>query len=361
MDVPEPPRQRVQITTGDTPSPKIQLKVGFGALLFVSSQLDLVFPSNDALKAALSALETSYVKAPMELARVVEQAATFIHPTELQSTVTMLSVDPHDDVWCLDPRGLLTLHLAKESYQTLGLTGKKLPFKGHTEHTIALALHPAADSAANRSKRNAALKAWDRRRAAGWTVLYCAKDPGETARFAAENGHANLVRNVSCQATSSVAMRVPQVTLPARPADADAAEDWEVDMEGLFEWVGMACLGAQRLQANDRVDAYVAVYEPPEPSMVGEITHLRWRGFLGPDFVQSVIDVACTTPSEFVSITSHAFPTSPVSYIPIRDPPSLSSPARASRIDGEDTWSLLVASKRWCLAESIGPLDTRWG
>jgi ribonuclease P/MRP protein subunit RPP40 len=40
---------------------------------------------------------------------------------------------------------------------------------------------------------------------------------------------------------------MPTITLPARPtADADAVEDWEADMGALFEWVGMACLGAQR-------------------------------------------------------------------------------------------------------------------
>jgi ribonuclease P/MRP protein subunit RPP40 len=91
-------------------------------------------------------------------------------------------------------------------------------------------------------------------------------------------------------------------------------EDWEDEMCALFEWVGMAGLGSQRyvshgfqlyltntpshfdpdgrLQANDRADAYVAVYEPPQSWMatVADVTRLRWRGFLGPDFVQSVID-----------------------------------------------------------------------
>ena len=45
-----------------------------------------------------------------------------------------------------------------------------------------------------------------------------------------------------------------------------------------------------RLLANDRVDPYVSVYECPVPSYVGDITHLQWKGFLGPEFVQSVIN-----------------------------------------------------------------------
>ncbi|KAJ7917533.1 hypothetical protein B0H13DRAFT_1994847 [Mycena leptocephala] len=285
MDIPAPARQRVQISTGDLPSQK----------------LDLVFPANGALQAALSALQTSYVKATMELARLVAQAGRslplFIYLNHLsyKSTVTALSFDSHsDDVWCLDPRGLLTLHLAEESYQTLGITGKKLPFKNHSEHSNCFPpLQPSADSVRNRQKREAALQAWDvRRKQAGkdpWTVLYCANDVDATAQFASDNGHTEFVRSVKCQETTSRGVRMPTITLPARPtADADAVEDWEADMGALFEWVGMAC--SCRLQANDRADAYVAVYQPPQPSTVGDITRLRWRGFLGPDFVQSVID-----------------------------------------------------------------------
>lgn len=92
----------------------------------------------------------------MELASLVAQAETFVLPLEPRrctflaqenpthsrlykccSTLTALSVSPHsDDVWCLDWRGVLTLHLSAESYQTLGITGQKLPFKSHSsEHS----------------------------------------------------------------------------------------------------------------------------------------------------------------------------------------------------------------------------------
>jgi hypothetical protein len=47
-----------------------------------------------------------------------------------------------------------------------------------------------------------------------------------------------------------------------------------------------------RLAGNDRVDPYVAVYELPTPSELGDITHLRWRGLLPPEFVQTIIDTA---------------------------------------------------------------------
>ncbi|KAJ7696535.1 ribonuclease P 40kDa subunit-domain-containing protein [Mycena rosella] len=329
MDIPAPPRQH----------------------------LDVLFPSNPALHATLSALETVYVKARMPLAGARESGGE----------LTMLSADnAQDDAWCVDPRGVLTLHLAAPSYQTLGITGPRLPFKGYDEHTVSLPPRLTNDSDVHK------LRAWDlRREQAGlgpWPVFYCATDADATAKAAAAHEHTALVRAVKAETRMTHNMRVPEVTLGARPTEADAVADWEADIRALFEWVGLAGLGAQRLQANDRVDAYVAVYDAPEPSVVGDITHLRWRGFLGPAFVQSVIDAVVSAGApQFVSITAHAFPESPVSYIPQGKDgaASLKSPARVPRADGEDVWCMVVSrdgdTARWCMAESIGPLDARWG
>ncbi|KAJ7492009.1 hypothetical protein FB451DRAFT_1021813, partial [Mycena latifolia] len=153
--------------------------------------------------------------------------------------------------------------------------------------------------------------------------------------------------------------------------DADAVADWEGEMRTLFEWVEMAGLGAQRLQAHDRADAYVAVYDAPAPATMAPVAHLRWRGLLSPAFVQSVVDAvlvhicedAADAP-QFVALTAHALPAAPVSYVP---PGKSKSPARVPRADGEDAWCVVIAREpaggeaRWCVTESIGPLDARWG
>ena len=101
---------------------------------------------------------------------------------------------------------------------------------------------------------------------------------------------------------------VPHVELrryPEKDAEEDM-EDWNEEVHSLIEWVGMACLGAQRyawlsksvsvfineprrLKINDRVDPYVALYEPPS-SQPGNLTHIQWQGFISPAFVQIVID-----------------------------------------------------------------------
>lgn len=77
--------------------------------------------------------------------------------------------------------------------------------------------------------------------------------------------------------------------------------------------------------------------------------------------------------SSFVSVTCHAVPTSPVSYIPytIAENGSLrhsgAVPARFPRADSEDTWSLILENGseeegiQWVMVESLGQWDARWG
>jgi len=159
-------------------------------------------------------------------------------------------------------------------------------------------------------------------------------------------------------------------------------EDRNRKLGELFEWVGMACLGSQRLYVNDRVDPYVCVYEPPTPSRIQNVTHLRWRGLLCPNFVQEVLDTiissmkhtTTSTHPSFVGITCNALPISPVSYIPytMSENGSLrvsgDVPARFPRGDSEDTWSLILESGageegsiQWIMGESLGTWDARWG
>lgn len=54
-----------------------------------------------------------------------------------------------------------------------------------------------------------------------------------------------------------------------------------------------------RLHANDRVDPYVALYDAPESSTIGTLSHVRWRGGVLPhdltraaleSFTESVLD-----------------------------------------------------------------------
>lgn len=101
------------------------------------------------------------------------------------------------------------------------------------------------------------------------------------------------------------------VPVPAlAPLPEESTEDWDERIGELFEWVGMACLGAQRfvskrhffelvldnrlrygrLKANDRVNPYVAVYEVPAPSYIGDVTQITWATFLHQSFIKEALD-----------------------------------------------------------------------
>ncbi|RDB23461.1 Ribonuclease P protein subunit p40 [Hypsizygus marmoreus] len=399
MDVPAPELRRVKITTDvlSSNAPKLQ---HLAASHPFTRQIDVVFPSSDVLESALSKLETRYWKGQVKLSDVVDQTGAFANFfVTPERCFTMLSIDPNtDDVWCIDPRGLLTLSVSKETYETLGLLGTKLPFKKQQDQfVIRLPLQKNVETTGNRARRNEALKAWDARRerqgSGPWTVLYCAHGPS----LPQPDFGFTQIRDVHCQMSRMVDIYIPSPSLSRHPStskpqrkasaakddDDDVLEDWNTDMAVLFEWVGMASLGAQRLKANDRVDPYVSVYECPSPSHVGSMTHLRWTGFLGSDFVQSVVDMGLasvktlpTTPTStsqtpFIAITSHAFSSSPVSYIPSSSSNSNSGtdgPLRLPRADGEDTWCLLASpgsaesqTLDWSIVESLGQYDTRWG
>ncbi|KAF5373274.1 hypothetical protein D9615_007397 [Tricholomella constricta] len=412
MDIPLPEQRRVKITS-DIQSTKLQ---HLAASHPFTRQLDVVFPSSDVLESALASLKTRYSTGRVKLADVVDSTGAFADFfLQSERCFTMLSTDAHgDDVWCIDPRGLLTLLVSKDTYERLGLLGKTLPFKAHSDYfVIRLPLQKNAESAANRVRRNEALKAWDARREreglGAWNVLYCSNDSSSLESALADTRE----REVQCQVAKYSDVFIPVPSLRRHPStprsttsgsgsghngapsavgqqsqtldDHDDLEDWNTEMAALFEWLANSCTASGRLRANDRVDPYVALYECPAPSRVGSVTHLRWSGFIAPAFLQSVIDLALASvktlapgvenqQQPFVAITAHAHSASPVAYIPTSARSGSSGagagggPVRMARAEGEDTWCVFAMpgaadshSLEWAMVESVGQYDTRWG
>ncbi|KIK56341.1 hypothetical protein GYMLUDRAFT_87283 [Collybiopsis luxurians FD-317 M1] len=390
-----------------------------------TQQLDLIFPSNPVFE---NALETSlknlrYAKGQVSLTKVVTESSNFVQKYASKSGISLLSGGfgpkfsiQEEDIWCVDHRGVLTLSVCKDTYDALGLVGKRVAFgkgkskQGDGRHVISIPLYAKeAESIKVRAQRENALKNWEQRRvrqggSSEWNVLAMSES---TSTGDLEDLFKTLVSdrdakvfNVACQKNVSENILIPVVRLTPRPRrkkdttksseglnqEYEEEEDWCERMEGLFEWVGMAGLGASRLKANDRVDSFVAVYEPPSPSRVGNTTHLQWTGFIGPSFVHSLIELVSNlltcSPSmdrpEFTSLVSHACSWSPVSYIShkaepgaLNVPPPLRDPTR----EVEDSWCLIMTGRTgeeeerdntekgcvWALAESVGKYDTRFG
>jgi len=378
---------RTRLSTGTFPSSKV------GELPLCrpfTQQLDLVFPASDAFENVLQNLNTGYVKTKSALASFVELVRDHINPLTLESDVIAVGYNSlgTDDTWCIDTRGVLTLCVARDTYQRLGLMGSKLPWKhceGQYIVVLAWGLSPDSSDKSAKSwnvlgpKQKAALELYDRLRLeAGldlWEVVY-----HSTRQGVLSPEHELTKVDVQTVEMSDVYIPEPNLSPPAEEGGAKM-EDWNEHISDLYEWVGMACLGAQRLYINDRVDPYVAVYTPPLPSHPGTITHARWRGgLLHPSFVQAVLATArnCVTSEglpgtpPFVAMTVHSVPAAPVGVVPSSASSRLSAPVRLPREDAEDTLSIVLARSngkdvtedkisRWCSVECIGPWDTRWG
>ncbi|KAG6850656.1 hypothetical protein H0H93_010384 [Arthromyces matolae] len=193
--------RHVKVTSDIQVKTSTKLKT-IGAAHPFTFQVDVLFPSSDILETALRKLTTRYVKAQVKLADVVDSngpfanvysrpqghvfsklplfqlALTWGYTFPSSRCFSMLATDPSDDVWCIDPRGLLTLLVTKTTYERLGLVGTALPFKAHKNYfVIRLPLQKNAESVANQARRNQALKAWDEKREqeglGAWNVVYC--------------------------------------------------------------------------------------------------------------------------------------------------------------------------------------------
>ncbi|EKM50618.1 uncharacterized protein PHACADRAFT_166302 [Phanerochaete carnosa HHB-10118-sp] len=354
MDFPLPERRRVQTTYG----------------------LDVAFPASNTLRGLLSQLATQYYEQSWKLAEFAAFAQPYVQKSSAERCVThclssylrcsvliALGKPGHldDDVWCLDTRGILTLAVCKTSYERLGLIGRALPWKEHQDvYIVRISLHTQVPVLKDETchaygpKVKAAFQAWDQRRDP-WDVIFHSPEQLTEASAA--------TKRVKPTIRLSQNIHIPKSELYPRPNDASAAGEWDESVAELFEWVGLACLGSERLRAYDRPDPYIAVYTPPSPAYTGDVVHVRWMGLLSPQFVQSVIDIA--SDASFACVVANSIAVSPVTYVP--SPPSLRYPQRASRAQSEDSWSVVISRPEdsdqtsWLLVESIGKWDSRWG
>ncbi|KAG9313101.1 ribonuclease P 40kDa subunit-domain-containing protein [Chiua virens] len=366
------PTSRIRLSTGTLPSPLTDRLVTSHPFV---QQIDIVFPSRTAPDDPFTSLKTTYSTTQFTLSELYAYASRLpipnvpfkAHPVQRDA----------DDTWCIDPRGTLTLCVSKSLYERLGVVGKRLPFKGCPEqYVIGVPLTRGTTSSAMAVRHKAALGVWDRvREETGrgrWCVAYVSADESSGP---VDSPEAHVVKDVSARVRHDADVYVPHVgdlTRTASTSDAPAhetKEEHDERLEALFEWVGMACLGAQRLCANDRVDPYVAVYEAPSPASVGDVTRVQWKGLMGSAFVRSVIDTAVSTLSAsntdkpFIAVTLRSNLVTPVSYLP--ESTGKEAPLRVPGLEAEDTvcfiLSKLTNKTTWAIGENIGKWDARWG
>ncbi|GAW03855.1 ribonuclease p protein subunit [Lentinula edodes] len=199
----------------------------------------------------------------------------------MQSGISLLSAgsgpkfsQKEEDVWCIDYRGVLTLSVCKDTYNGLGLVGKRVAFgkgkskQGDGRHVISIPLYAKdAESVKIRAHREAALKRWEERRAKQigsplWNVLAFSESMSleelDTAfQVFVKDQVAAPFEIVSVRYQKAVLedVHVPVVRLTPRPRpqnklglNQQGEEDWCETMQGLFEWVASVDLESSGLK-----------------------------------------------------------------------------------------------------------------
>ncbi|KAH7915262.1 ribonuclease P 40kDa subunit-domain-containing protein [Hygrophoropsis aurantiaca] len=356
-------RRHVKLSYGDFSS--VVLKE-FGTRHLFNRQVNIVFPSSDVLEDALSQLETTYYKANFSLSEAHEYASEITPCADdgdsYRSFLAVPDTDDCDDTWCIDQRGVLTLCISKILYEKLGLIGENQPIKNRSEqyfiHIPPSWLAATVESAAIRDREVKGLRIWDDiRTQAGlgrWQVVYHAMGTAVTPT--------HEVLKVKPHIERFTDVYVPIPALAPCPAETfkdieleDEAQEWQDKANELFEWVGLACLGAQRLKANDRVDPYVSVYDPPSPSRIGNTTQLCWKGLLHPTFIQSLdmtsqsisslLSRSESNDQRFIALSRHGYPRSPVASISTKaNHGAKKASFRHPQLDSEDTSCLILTA-----------------
>ncbi|KAI4524718.1 hypothetical protein K525DRAFT_193335 [Schizophyllum commune Loenen D] len=376
-------RRRQKILAGTLPENLYRLNV-LAESRVCADQVDIVFPSSPTLLAAFSDLKTRYAKGKTKLSDIFARSSAFVKAGSLISDMIWLGTSGGacDDTWCVDAYGQLTLCVSDRMYQQMGIPGAKLKFPSvHSDAAVVtVALHKIFTQPALLARVKAGLTILDARREeeglGEWDFVY----PSASLSPLLENLALQADVRVITPKTKEVHnCHVPIAQLspfPGEKTDDDGREDWHHRMNNLFEWVGLAALSSPRLSIHDRSDPYIAIYEPPEASLVGNATHLRWRGLLSPAFLKSILDVVLGTwlvsddPANFMAITVQPSLQAPIGRL-AKQPNSMPSNAlRVPRSDGEDTWSLILSRSgeaikehecEWVLVECLGQGDARWG
>ncbi|KAI0318569.1 ribonuclease P 40kDa subunit-domain-containing protein [Amylostereum chailletii] len=375
------------VSTGLFPSSKI------GRLAFdrpFIQQAYVVFTANALLVEALRALKTQYHTSRGPLAEVLAAARELDqqHSSDLHALSTPNFIP---DVWSFS-RGTLSLNASKDVHESLGIPDENLSnyFRGIPPQYLCN-IHTRSPREKTRTVDfiQDSFARWDRTRQeiglGDWEFAFHTSSPEvasgplspsrsqthdvEPTIHTLTNVHVPCPSFTSRPSASTKAkaksrsakkraadadmdMDDPGADIPEEVDEGEAVEDWNAEMSELFEWVGMAILGAQRLQANDRVDPYVAVYSPPQPSRTGDLTHISWRGFLPPAFVQRIVDTVIShlpqsdAPHAFAALTLHEFPSAP-----------LPRPVRVPDIHGEDTLSVLLVPEAGLGEATVKALD----
>ncbi|KAJ2082617.1 hypothetical protein H4R24_001447 [Coemansia sp. RSA 988] len=253
-------------------------------------QLTVIVPQNtiDVQKILPKHIGWHY-KITLKLSDLIEPA--FITNYIKQNTLIALSSNSFidaDDVYAIDGQGKLILSLCKDTYETLGLTGRqaKFPFQRNSRFIVEIDLTASCMDPSKkyfqriRSRLDDVLS-----ESVEFIIGYYDAKTGSSLVFDLPGARTYQADPVVCKVARALVPCIPEEFLNANKQ----SEEWVEQAQELFEWIGLASSGSQAI-ISGATDPFVSAYSVSEPNTPADLEITTISGLLSPKSILSAVD-----------------------------------------------------------------------
>ncbi|KAL1919763.1 uncharacterized protein VTP21DRAFT_1694 [Calcarisporiella thermophila] len=255
-----------------------------------------------------------------------------------------------DDIVVLDGDGKLTLSLSKDTYESLGLTGKPSKFGRQKFVVIIDLLEKSMIPGKNGYERVQWCFENTFTQELEFYIAFVnpATSKTEEMQFPSNFKSEKVQLNTTYRTLNDIF--VPDMNSLLLTSEDD--KSWRRNAMEAYEWMAMASLGSPRICLIDKVDPFVSVYQPPSNSTHQNVTSVRWKGLIPPQIVVQLLD-SCrqyihTRP--WISINIWGFKDSPFSW---------RGSEHGYLVNGENNYSIMLLPREdYVIFQQLGAYDT---
>ncbi|KAI8323643.1 hypothetical protein GQ54DRAFT_296603 [Martensiomyces pterosporus] len=277
----------------------------------------VIAPDTIDVKEAIKEHIGCYYKATLTLSQLIDPQ--FIAAYVKKGSLFALSQDStidSGDLFAIDGQGTLIMSLGKDSYEEAGLVGvqAQFPLERGSRHIVKINLTEDCMTPGR--------KLYERVRRSFDTVLtqkieflvgYFDPETGKSLDF-------DVPGAVAC--TPSISTRRTAKTFVPQFSDLFAAtgkpsDEWVERAQEVFEWIGLASFGSQRL-TETQVDPFVSAYHAPEPRELVNLNVASVSGLLSPKAIsgisEALIQMAAAADNSYFYLGVWGHEDAPVSW-----------------------------------------------
>ncbi|CAG8443951.1 10866_t:CDS:10 [Ambispora leptoticha] len=310
-------------------------------------QVELFLPGDISLHQAHSCSRKGfYYRAELPLTYFIEKS--FVQEYIATGEVIALSLSEGIDitnVFALDGKGNLILHLTKDTYEELGLTGKPAKF-GPKRQRYVVTIDVLADSMIPGKKGYERIK-WCFEHTLSGNFPFLISYVNVADKKYREINFPSAIKTQKIFLNESLS-RIENILTPDLNSIklTTNKEEWISNAIEIYDWIGMASIKAQRIREQDSVDPYISTYRSPEPCSSQNGILVRWTGFVsGNNDSESI-------PLPWASLSVCGFQDSPISWRPHE---------HGYLMNGDNNYTFLMSPNvndvAYILFQSLGPFD----